>query len=100
MTKFKRLKALERRLGIKKGLPMLDIVMQPIAPLFDAEGDCLYGGQRCDSMRAKLEDSSIVTFFDRNPGESLEEFEDRVLATPRYGHVTRVLSFPPEPPAA
>jgi hypothetical protein len=102
MKQFRqRLRALEERLGIKTGLPMLDIIMVPIAPLFDAEGNSVYGGQRCDSVRARVEYGPDTTYYDRDPGETLEAFKARILATHPRGRFPRVVGFiPPDPPSA
>ncbi len=96
-----RLKALEQRLGLNTDLPMPYLIMVPVEPLLDAEGNNIYGGQRCDSVRAKLEDGPITTYYDRDPGETLEAFEARILAAHPQGRFARVLTFiPREPPAA
>ena len=100
--KFKaRLRALERRFGIKTGLPMPDIISLYMEPLLDAEGKNVWGSQRCDSVRARVDYGENTTYCNRNEGETLEDFARRVLASHPHGRFSRLLTFIPveHPPA-
>jgi hypothetical protein len=72
-----------------------DIISVYVEPLFDGEGKHVYGGQRCDSVHASVDYAENRTYYDRNPGESLEHFERRVLASHPRGSFSRILTMWP-----
>jgi hypothetical protein len=75
--------------------PPPDIITHFYKPVLDAEGNHVYGGQRCDSVRASVDHGGTRTDYDRKPGESLADFENRVFATHPRGGFSRVVTMCP-----
>lgn len=72
-----------------------DIISVYVEPLVDAEGKHIYGGQRSDSVSASVDYGGTRTNYDRNPGETLEDFENRVLASHPRGSFPRIVTLWP-----
>jgi hypothetical protein len=72
-----------------------DIISVYVEPLLDAEGKHVYGGQRCDSEVAIVDYGEKHTRYERNEGETLEDFERRVLASHPRGGLSRILTLLP-----
>jgi hypothetical protein len=96
-----RLRGLERQFRPRENarLPPPDLVTVYYRPLFDAEGHHIYGGERCDSMRASVGYGEGTTFYDRNEGESLDDFKRRVIASHPRGRFPRAITLWPIEPA-
>ena len=74
-------------------MPPPDIITEYFKPIQDADGNNIYGGQRCDSLRASVSCDGSVRYYDRKAGESYKSFQDRVLATHPRGRFSRVLTM-------
>ena len=93
-----RLRELERKFGVvTPSLPPPDVIVTFTEPVFDADGQHVFGGRRCDSVRASVALGSETTFYDRNPDETLGGFENRVLSIHSRGHLRlpRLVIFRP-----
>ena len=90
-------RAAARAVAEARFMPMPDIIASCLEPVLDADGQHIYGGQPCDSVRARVDYGEQTTYYDRNPGESLKAFQDRVLGIHPRGRFARsVILIPTE----
>jgi hypothetical protein len=73
-------------------LPWPDLVHVFVAPVLDADGNNIYGGQRSEAMAATITFGEQTARYDRHDGESWEDFQDRAFASTPRGRFTRALT--------
>jgi hypothetical protein len=73
-------------------LPWPDLVHEFIAPLLDANGKHIYGGQRREPMAATITFGEQIARYDRQARESWKEFQARAFASTPRGRFTRVFT--------
>jgi len=97
-----RIRRIEDKLGAAvkadgEQLPWPDLITVYFKPLLDAEGKNIYGGQRCEPARASVSFGGETAYYDRQAGESWQDFQARAFASTPRGQFTR--SFTPVPSA-
>jgi hypothetical protein len=85
-------RAAARALAQSWSLPVPDILTVYVKPLLDAEDRHIYGGQPCESERIRVDYGIERTFFDRDPGETFEDFLHRVATVHPKGRYPRVFT--------
>ena len=78
-----------------EALPRPNIITEYVTTLLDAEGNHIYGGQLCDSVRARAIADGETTYCNRHAGESYEAFKQRALASAPSGRFARLLVMEP-----